>query len=63
MAKKLKSDFVLTPERKQHYKDLEIWLKSVGIPYKKLVIGLSVNISDIPKQHVDKWIEKATFIN
>lgn len=61
MAKKQKSDLVLTPETKQHYKELEIWLKSMGIPYKKLVIGLSVNISDIPKQHVDKWIEKSTF--
>ena len=63
MAKKQKSDFVLTPERKQHYKDLEIWLKSVGIPYKQLVIGISVNITDIPKQHDEEWIEKSKFMN
>ncbi len=48
----------VTQELKEYYKRVSDWCKLNNIPFKKLSpIGLSVDISNIPKDKVDGWIE------
>jgi hypothetical protein len=54
----------ITPEIKEHYKKVGLFLKShPEIEYKKLAIGYQVNIGSIPSELVDEWIELVTFKN
>ena len=58
MKKKL-DKLELTPERKEHYKKLGIWLKeNPEISFKKLnPIGYSINISTVPVDKVESFLK------
>lgn len=53
----------LTPERKEHYKNLGLWLKAnPEIEHKKLSpVGFAINISTIPANKTAEFIEVSTF--
>ncbi len=52
----------LTPERKEHYKNLGLWLKAnPEIEYKKLTVGFQINIGTVPNNKVEEFIRISTF--
>lgn len=52
----------VTPELKQHYKRVGIFLKThPEIQSKKLAIGFQVNIGTIPKKLIEEWLEVSAF--
>ena len=53
----------LSPERKEHYKNLGLWLKAnPEIEHKKLSpVGFAINIGTIPKHKTADFIEISTF--
>ncbi len=52
----------VTPELKEHYKRVGIFLKAhPEIQSKKLAIGFQVNIGTIPKKLIEEWLEVTTF--
>lgn len=53
----------LSPERKEHYKNLGLWLKSnPEIEYRKLSpIGYQINVGTIPKDKTEEFIRISTF--
>jgi hypothetical protein len=52
----------LTPELKEHYKCVGEFLKEhPEIQSKKLVVGYQVDVSTIPDELVDEWIEVANY--
>ncbi len=58
MRKKAMDKITPTPELKEYYKKVSDWCKTNNVPFKKLQpLGLQVNVSDIPKDKVDLWIE------
>ena len=63
MRKRALDKLDLSEERKEHYKNLGLWLKAnPEIEYKKLSpIGFSVDISTIPENLIEKWINISTF--
>lgn len=63
MRKRTKDDFIPTPERKEFYKFLSKWLSENNIPFKKLTVGLCVNIASIPNDKVEFWIKNSDFDN
>ena len=47
-----------TPELIAYYKKVSDWCKANGVPFKKLQpTGLQVNVSDIPRDKANEWIE------
>jgi hypothetical protein len=55
--------YVPTPEKKEHYRSLGIWLKlHKEIEFKKLnTFGFAVDTSTIPANLIDEWISVSTF--
>jgi hypothetical protein len=55
--------YVPTPEKKEHYRLLHIWLKlHKEIEFKKLSpYGFAVNTATIPVNLIDEWISVSTF--
>ncbi len=53
---------ILTPELKEHYRKVGLFLKeNPMIESRKLVLGYQVNIGSIPDNLIDEWIEVSTF--
>ena len=63
MRRKALDKLDLTPERKEHYKNLGLWLKAnPEIEFKKLSpVGFAINIGTIPKHKTADFIEISTF--
>jgi len=53
----------LSDERKEHYKNLGVWLKAnPEIEYRKLSpIGFQINIGTIPSDKTEEFIRISTF--
>lgn len=52
----------VTPELKEHYKKVGLFLKShPEIKSRKLVLGFEVNIGTIPDNLVEEWLEITKF--
>lgn len=52
----------LSPARKEHYLNLGRWLKTHNIEHKKLPIGFTIDIRNIPPHLEDEFIKVATFL-
>jgi len=62
MRKRALDKLDLSEERKEHYKNLGVWLKSnPEIEYKKLTVGFQINIGTIPNDKVEEFIRISTF--
>lgn len=62
MRKRALDKLDLSEERKTHYKNLGIFLKSnPEIEYKKLAIGFQINIGTVPNDKVEEFIRISTF--
>lgn len=55
----------LTPELKEHYQNLHIWLKDhPEIKFKKLQpFGFQISVNTIPDGYIDEFIKVSTFKN
>lgn len=50
------------PERVLFYTELSIWLKKHRtIKFRRLIYGLEVDTSTIPKELIGKWLEFSNF--
>jgi len=48
--------------KKEHYKKVGVWLKSnPQISYKKLAIGYQIDISTVPVELSEEFIQNITF--
>lgn len=63
MRRKALDKLDLTPERKEHYKNLGLWLKAnPEIEHKKLSpVGFAINISTITTNKTEEFIRISTF--
>lgn len=52
----------ITPELLEYYSDVRKWLRQNNVPFKTInPVGISVDISTIPQDKVEEWIEISYF--